>query len=155
MKHLKTFIILNSLCGLVSSFVLPAQFDQKATEDLSVVLAGFVHRCKETGKKPAPEELSPIVKNLIEGGADPNVINTSGNKTCPLHFAAEAGDVDLIDFLLERGASIESEGSENRTPLFQMKAKNGCQAQFATQELCSHSSILALEKIKLPTDGYG
>ncbi|HXW52471.1 MAG TPA: ankyrin repeat domain-containing protein, partial [Myxococcota bacterium] len=71
-----------------------------------------------------PIEFSPIVKSLIEAGADPNTINNSGNGSCPLHFAAEAGDVDLIDFLLEHGANIESEGMENVTPLY-FACKNG------------------------------
>ena len=36
----------------------------------------------------------------------------------PIHAAAKAGQKSSVEFLLEKGASIESKISEGRTPIF-------------------------------------
>ncbi len=45
-----------------------------------------------------------IVKQLIEAGAEVNVLQSS--RTSPLHLAAQQGNIDLIIILLEHGADI-------------------------------------------------
>ncbi|MVZ64165.1 ankyrin repeat domain-containing protein [Sphingobacterium humi] len=45
-----------------------------------------------------------IVKQLIEAGAEVNVLQSS--RTSPLHLAAQQGNIDLIIVLLEHGADI-------------------------------------------------
>jgi len=40
---------------------------------------------------------------LVDGGADPNVADRSGNT--PLHIAAQSGDLDLVKKLLAKGAN--------------------------------------------------
>lgn len=45
-----------------------------------------------------------IVKQLIEAGAEVNVLQSS--RTSPMHLAAQQGNIDLIIVLLEHGADI-------------------------------------------------
>lgn len=45
----------------------------------------------------------PIVRLLLERGADPN-IRDEGDNACPLHFAAERGDLAVVRLLVEHGA---------------------------------------------------
>ena len=45
----------------------------------------------------------PVVRLLLERGADPN-IRDEGDNAFPLHFAAERGDVPVIELLVEHGA---------------------------------------------------
>ena len=40
---------------------------------------------------------------LVEGGADPNIADRTGNT--PLHAAAQAGDLELVKKLLAKGAN--------------------------------------------------
>lgn len=48
-----------------------------------------------------------ICKDLLEHGCDPNMPNQSGGLTA-LHLAFMAADQDLIDLLIDHGASLES-----------------------------------------------
>jgi ankyrin repeat protein len=45
----------------------------------------------------------PVVRLLVERGADPN-IRDEGDNAMPLHFAAEGGDFPIIKLLVEHGA---------------------------------------------------
>src|SRR5262245_8262011 len=45
----------------------------------------------------------PIVRALLERGADPN-IRDEGDDAMPLHFAAERGDLAVVTLLIEHGA---------------------------------------------------
>ena len=45
----------------------------------------------------------PVVRTLVERGADPN-IRDEGDNAFPLHFAAERGDLPVITLLVEHGA---------------------------------------------------
>jgi ankyrin repeat protein len=45
----------------------------------------------------------PIVRALVERGADPN-IRDEGDDAMPLHFAAERGDLAVVTLLVEHGA---------------------------------------------------
>ena len=45
----------------------------------------------------------PVVRLLLERGADPN-IRDEGDNAFPLHFAAERGDLPVIGLLVEHGA---------------------------------------------------
>jgi uncharacterized protein len=44
-----------------------------------------------------------VVKTLLERGADPN-IRDEGDNACPIHFAAERGNLSIVKLLIEHGA---------------------------------------------------
>src|SRR5581483_6122917 len=45
----------------------------------------------------------PVVRTLLEHGADPNV-RDEGDHAYPIHFAAERGDLSIVTLLVEHGA---------------------------------------------------
>src|SRR5262249_4155955 len=45
----------------------------------------------------------PIVRTLLDRGADPNV-RDEGDNVFPIHFAAERGDLPIVKLLIEHGA---------------------------------------------------
>jgi ankyrin repeat protein len=53
---------------------------------------------------------APVVKLLLERGADPN-IRDDGDNAMPLHFAAEHQDFEVIKLLVEHGADTIGEGT--------------------------------------------
>jgi len=57
-----------------------------------------------------------IVKQLLESGANPDAV-VNGNT--PLMLASKIGNVDVVDMLYEKGASVDNNAlnSERRTPL--------------------------------------
>jgi ankyrin repeat protein len=52
---------------------------------------------------------------LLEHGADPNAVFAENGET-PLHVAARAWDVPLVDAMARRGADIERKRADGRTP---------------------------------------
>ena len=52
---------------------------------------------------------------LIENGAD--VHDKGSSRKMPLHFAAEAGSLDLVKFLIDHGADINARNHRDETPL--------------------------------------
>ena len=52
---------------------------------------------------------------LVESGADVN--DGGASRTMPLHFAAEAGSLDLVKLLIDHGADIEARNHRDETPL--------------------------------------
>jgi uncharacterized protein len=64
-----------------------------------------------------------IVRLLIDAGADPNALTTSGGAETgpgdetPLHYAASSDDVDVAEALIEGGADIETPDGSIGTPL--------------------------------------
>ncbi|KAK5059791.1 hypothetical protein LTR84_009674 [Exophiala bonariae] len=59
-------------------------------------------------------EKLPAMKLLLRAGADPN--QADWNKISPLHTAAGYGNKDVIQLLLEHGASRDALDYENQTP---------------------------------------
>ena len=68
-----------------------------------------------------PEE----VRRLLDAGADANTRRSSAkDKPTALHIAAEAGDVDMVGLLLDRGAKIDARDKNRFTPLHTAASKN-------------------------------
>jgi ankyrin repeat protein len=99
---------------------LPAiyfEYDKEQTEQLKSYFDGLIDEHRITGNRPNPSFLSTSIKEFVNHGADPNV--ESSISTAPLHFAAEAGDVDLIKFLArDFGANIDGVSQADHTPLW-------------------------------------
>jgi len=57
-----------------------------------------------------------VLRTLLDGGADPTAVTETG--VSPLHLAAESGDVETVEVLLGRGASVDvRDRHSDRTPL--------------------------------------
>jgi ankyrin repeat protein len=58
-----------------------------------------------------------IVELLIEKGVDPNI--TNNHSMTPLHYAAASGNIEMVTFLLAKGAHVNAKGTRAHdwTPL--------------------------------------
>ncbi|CAL4112530.1 unnamed protein product, partial [Meganyctiphanes norvegica] len=66
----------------------------------------------------AGDDLSEIAALLLEHGAHPDTRDLSGSKYCPIHYAAENLQPQMLKVLLMGGANINvREGYHGRTPL--------------------------------------
>lgn len=59
----------------------------------------------------------PVVKFLLEHGANPNTHYPASNTTMPLHAAAGQGNAEEVRLLLEHGANVNGVEQNNSTPL--------------------------------------
>jgi serine/threonine-protein phosphatase 6 regulatory ankyrin repeat subunit A/serine/threonine-protein phosphatase 6 regulatory ankyrin repeat subunit B len=59
----------------------------------------------------------PVVKFLLEHGANPNIHDPASNTTMPLHLAAGHGNVEAVRLLLEHGADVNGLEQNSYTPL--------------------------------------
>ena len=67
---------------------------------------GIIDKFQKTDIYPDFSKVSARIKKYIKQGADPNI--RSSLKSAPIHFAAENGDIDLIEFLvLDHGVPID------------------------------------------------
>ncbi|XP_029473099.1 myotrophin isoform X1 [Rhinatrema bivittatum] len=56
-----------------------------------------------------------VVKEFVAGGADVNKMLDGGRK--PLHYAADCGQDEILEFLLSKGANINAPDKHGITPL--------------------------------------
>jgi uncharacterized protein len=61
------------------------------------------------------------VKNLLDSGANPNIINRNGDSL--VYFAARNNDVDIIKLLVESGAEVTTINKNGNTPLHEAVKK--------------------------------
>ena len=95
--------------------------------------AGEIHKAIEAG------ELSRV-KALV--GADADVINQpddSRDRSLPLHIAAIAGELEIIDYLIANGATVDAYDRDESTPL--MVACLRRQAE-AAELLLRHGAVM-------------
>ena|GEM_PF-2401459 len=116
MKSLSISVLLGISIIVYSAQLFCANYNEQKTNKLKNYLTRLVKRVRIANIPPSPEELSATVKECVEQGANPNIAD-SINGSRAIHFAAEAGDISLIDFLLLHGVDIESKTSEHLTPL--------------------------------------
>ncbi|CAL4070919.1 unnamed protein product [Meganyctiphanes norvegica] len=70
------------------------------------------------------KRLPKVTKLLIRKGADPNSRDLSGDKFCPLHYAAENGDAEIMKILLDGGANPNSTEGKFKQSSLHMLLKN-------------------------------
>jgi ankyrin repeat protein len=56
----------------------------------------------------------PTAERLLRGGADPNLVHSRYGT--PLHAATGAGDVELLQVLIEHGADVNARNAQGQTP---------------------------------------
>lgn len=59
----------------------------------------------------------PVVKYLLDHGANPNIHYTASNGPMPLHLATRQGNLKEVQLLLEHGADVNGLDQNNSTPL--------------------------------------
>jgi ankyrin repeat protein len=67
---------------------------------------------------------TPVVKLLIERGANLLALSTNSIGHTPLHIAAEGGYIPIVEALLQRNANPHAVDAEDRTPLARAAARN-------------------------------
>jgi len=123
MKFLRQiFLLLGILALLASVHGLRAMndeplYDEKMTEKFRNYMNGRVSAFRKNKIRKGNIDLSEIY-TYIEHDADPNTATDNTlNGIYALHFAAEAGDISLIAFLLKHGANIEARSRVGTTAL--------------------------------------
>jgi len=111
-KYMLLGIFIAFYCAQLSS----THYDEQKTNELMNYLTELVRTLDAAQVKPCPRELLQRVKEYIAQGANPN-ISDDINGSSAIHFAAEAGDVSLLEFLLLHNVDIESKNFYKFTPL--------------------------------------
>jgi hypothetical protein len=62
----------------------------------------------------------PAAERLLGGGADPNLVHSRFGT--PLHAVAGAGDVEMLQLLIEHGADVNARNAQGQTPLQMLAA---------------------------------
>jgi ankyrin repeat protein len=66
---------------------------------------------------------------LLDAGADPNERDTARFRQTPLHLAAEQGDLELAELLLERGARPDEPDAWGNGPVWKALHTGGLEVQ--------------------------
>jgi len=127
MKRLSKLLTLGSYLFISSTVGLASQFDDGKTKELDEYLSGIVMTFNLTKTGPVRDDLAQTIEELIKNGANPNIQN-SENGTCAIHFAAEAGCVGLIEFLIGRGVQVNARSKEGATALGYAALEDGKEA---------------------------
>ena len=65
---------------------------------------------------------APVVRALLDGGADANGVLASGDQ--PLHLVSFGGDAEAVQMLVEAGADVEAVNADGLTPLLVAASAN-------------------------------
>ena len=63
------------------------------------------------------EEDVAVIRELLEAGADVNVVDRESEKKTPLHIAAGRGSSEVVKALLDAGADVKKKSEEGMTAL--------------------------------------
>src|SRR5258706_15049244 len=97
-----------------------ARFDGRGTDGRTLVMHAVLDESPD----------AELVRWLIEHGAEPDVADT-GQRWTALHFAARDGKVDVVEVLLECGATVDAKDMFGNTPLWRCVA-NGDRKHVST-----------------------
>ncbi len=85
----------------------------------AIALGGNIAAASQTGETAlhaaASRGYTEAVKELLEGGADPNAANAAGDT--PLHQSASRGHAAIIELLAAKGARLDVRNKKGQTPL--------------------------------------
>ncbi len=133
MKYVNQSLIL-AMFILLGFSRLYALDNESKTQELKQVLHRIVKMYWKIHRIPSGTEwaqLSYQIRDLVNHGANPSALTDNGFQgRGAIHFAAEAGDVDLIEFLLNKKVHVEALSVGNYTPLM-WAAQNGQQEAIA------------------------
>ena len=59
--------------------------------------------------------LGPSLLSLVTNGVDFNAVDSKGN--APIHAASKYGNVQILEYLLDRGADVNAKNDDGETPL--------------------------------------
>ena len=136
-KHLVILGFLVCKIALLQAAEEQTIYDPQKTEDLKQCLNEHIRSPSFRNQYEKKSEFIYNIKELIKQGADPAAPCHNGSQS--LHFAAELGCVDLIEFLLARKAFVNAANNNRKTPL--MFAAIGGHLQ-AIKILVSHGADL-------------
>ena len=132
MKYVSQYSILAML--ILGFSRLYALDNESKTQKLKQVLHRIVKTCWTIHRIPSGNEWSQLsyqIRDLVNQGANPSAFTDNDFEgRSAIHFAAEAGDVDLIEFLLNKKVNIEALTVNGYTPLM-WAAQNGQQEAIA------------------------
>jgi ankyrin repeat protein len=74
------------------------------------------------------EEALPTVGKLLDVGADPNIVGSSGR--CALHYASEDDNLPLIRLLASAGADVNAMNEKGQTPLMSVHSVSAAEVLF-------------------------
>jgi hypothetical protein len=99
-------------------------------------------------------------EQLLDNGADPN----QGHPLfgTPVHAASGAGDVELLQLLIERGGDVTARNAQGQTPLQVVTAARATRERLAEAQAMMKSMgvklpaglLDQLANISLPTEGW-
>jgi hypothetical protein len=100
-----------------------------------------VERLLAAGEKPSYEENVPnllhkaaslgnvpIARMMLDAGLDIHSVTTERGRYTPLHTASSAGSVEMISFLLSRGAELDRAANEGITPFLLAVSTNNLES---------------------------
>jgi hypothetical protein len=98
----------------------------------------------------------PAAERLLDAGADPNRVHPRYGTA--IHAAAGAGDVELLQLLLDRGGDVNARTAQGQTPLQVLAAsRTGLErlAQMQAEwESMGRKLPVQMSKVSLPVEGW-
>lgn len=88
--------------------------DSHPDEDAAVMTTEDANQLLESAASSGDVDQA---KAALKWGANVNLISSANDRQTPLHFAARAGHVEMLDTLLDAGADAELTDAESLTPL--------------------------------------
>lgn len=98
----------------------------------------------------------PAAERLLMGGANPNLVHSHFGT--PLHAAAGAGDVELLQLLIEHAADVNARNAQGQTPLQMLAASRPGLDRLVQLQATMKSMGMELpgqmSNVSLPTEGW-
>jgi hypothetical protein len=98
----------------------------------------------------------PAAERLLRGGAGPNLVHSRHGT--PLHAAIGAGDVELLQLLIEHGADVNVRNAQGQTPLQMLAAsRTGLDhlvQMHATMKAMGVKLPKQIANVSLPVEGW-
>ena len=87
------------------------------------------------------------IRLLVEGGADVN--SRINDNATALHIAAQKGDVDILQYLIDKKAIVDAQTASGRTPLFQAVSNGHAEAVNLLARAGANVNIMEAKGLKM------